>query len=210
MGLWWRRPKTEERNSLLLILEAWLTVVKASQSVYLPKNCAQLLPNKYKFRGIQVLGSCNRLTTYGLVEFHKTNFNFLPIIDCQDKLLTNQESSWDARSYGKLVSCTKEFNYFKPQVQQIRCYYNSSLKTCGTLHQHMCLCNQLPTTRSSRKLKVYALVIVCQITAATNIELMSSYDTSSKIEALTNHCSLFKTPSIITMDAGSQFVKFAG
>ena len=51
-------------------------------------------------------------------------------------------------------------------------------------------------------------MIVCKITAASNIELMSSYDTSSMIEVLTNHCSLFKTTSIIMMDAGSQFVRF--
>ena len=65
--------------------------------------------------------------------------------------------------------------------------------------------NQLPETRGTRKLKLFVLVICCQLTAAIHMELMYDYSTQSVIDALENHVSLFKKPSIITVDAGSQF-----
>ena len=65
--------------------------------------------------------------------------------------------------------------------------------------------NQLPETRGTRKMKLFVLVICCQLTAAIHTELMYDYSTQSVIDALENHISIFKKPCIITVDAGSQF-----
>ena len=65
--------------------------------------------------------------------------------------------------------------------------------------------NQMPETRGTRKMKLFVLVICCQLTAAIHLELMYNYSTNSVIDALENHISLFKKPDMITVDAGSQF-----
>ena len=66
-------------------LEAWLKIVGQSQGMFEPHNIAQLLPVRFSYRGIHLIGSKNRLNLYSLVKYHELPIGVLPIISNRDE-----------------------------------------------------------------------------------------------------------------------------
>ena len=63
-----------------------------------------------------------------------------------------------------------------------------------------------PYYGARKEYKIYALVIVCVLTSATNILVLEGLQTQNVIQALERHSSRFGTPSRIFVDNGAQLV----
>ena len=70
-------------------------------------------------------------------------------------------------------------------------------------------CSTTKETRITKGLKVWALVIIDMLTSAINIEIMNNYSEKALVLALSNHTTRFKSPEIVTHDAGTQIMKLA-
>merc|ERR1711973_591089 len=63
-----------------------------------------------------------------------------------------------------------------------------------------------PHQDSRKSIKVYALVVVCMLTSATNILALEGIETQEILRALSRHSSRYGVPAEIFVDAGAQMI----
>merc|ERR1711973_678726 len=63
-----------------------------------------------------------------------------------------------------------------------------------------------PHQESRKRIKVYALVVVCLLTSATNILALEGIETQEVLRALARHSARYGIPAEIFVDSGAQMI----